>query len=38
MELEELRAEFVDQVMLLRRKVLNQIKPKTINNQVLTGL
>jgi len=32
MELEELRAEFVDQVMLLRRKVLNQIKPKTINN------
>lgn len=30
MELEELRSEFVEQVMILRRKVLNQIKPKTV--------
>jgi len=31
MELDELRAEFVEQVMLLRRKVINRIKPKTVN-------
>lgn len=31
MELEELRAEFVEQVMHLRRKVINRIKPKTVN-------
>lgn len=32
MELDELRAEFVEQVMHLRRKVINKVKPKTINN------
>ena len=32
MELDELRAEFVEQVMVLRRKVLNKIKPKVMNN------
>ncbi len=37
MELDELRAEFVEQVMLLRRKVINKVKPKTINNQVMDG-
>ena len=37
MDLDELRAEFVEQVMLLRRKVINKIKPKMINNQVLDG-
>ncbi len=37
MELEELRSEFVEQVMLLRRKVINQVKSKTINNQVMDG-
>jgi len=37
MELEELRAEFVEQVMMLRKKVLSQVKPKTMNSQVLNG-
>lgn len=35
MELEELRSEFVEQVMSLRRKVLNQIRAKAINNSNL---
>jgi hypothetical protein len=37
MELDELRAEFVEQVMNLRKKVLNKIKPKSVNNQALDG-
>ena len=37
MELSELRAEFVDQVTQLRRKVLNRMKPKMLNGKVLTG-
>lgn len=37
MELDELRAEFVEQVMLLRRKVINRIKAKAVNGQVLDG-
>jgi len=36
-KLEELRPEFVEQVMQLRRKVLNRIKPKTLNGKKLTG-
>ena len=36
-ELEELRPEFVEQVMLLRRKVLNRCKAKTLNGKLLTG-
>ena len=36
-ELDELRAEFVEQVMTLRRKVLNRIKPKQINGINLNG-
>jgi len=37
MDLEELRAEFVEQVMLLRRKVLNQVRPKQVNGSTLDG-
>ena len=37
MELSELRAEFVDQVTQLRRKVLNRMKPKMLNGKILTG-
>lgn len=37
MELDELRAEFIEQVMTLRRKVLNRIKPKVMNGRKLTG-
>ncbi len=37
MELDELRADFVEQVMQLRRKVINRIKPKTLNGKRLNG-
>ena len=37
MEMESLRAEFVEQVHTLRRKVINRIKPKTINGRPLNG-
>ena len=37
MELDELRADFVEQVMSLRRKVINRIKPKMLNGKKLTG-
>ena len=37
MPLEDLRADFVEQVMGLRRKVLNRIKPKQLNGKNLTG-
>lgn len=37
MELDELRADFVEQVMQLRRKVINRIKPKMLNGKKLTG-
>lgn len=37
MQLEELRPEFVEQVMQLRRKVINRIKPKLINGKKLNG-
>jgi hypothetical protein len=37
MELDELRADFVEQVMTLRRKVINRIKPKMLNGKKLTG-
>jgi hypothetical protein len=32
MDLDELRAEFVEQVMTLRKKVLNRVKPMSVNN------
>jgi hypothetical protein len=37
MELDQLRPEFTDQVMSLRRKVINRIKPKTMNGKKLNG-
>lgn len=37
MQLEELRPEFVDQVMQLRRKVINRVKPKLMHGKKLTG-
>jgi len=37
MELDELRADFVEQVMQLRRKVINKVKPKVINGKKLSG-
>lgn len=38
MDLDTLRPEFVEQVHTLRRKVINRIKPKTINGRKLNGL
>lgn len=35
--MKDLRPEFVDQVHILRRKVLQRIKPKTINGKNLNG-
>ena len=37
MEMESLRGEFVEQVMLLRRKVLNRIKAKEIEGVPMNG-
>lgn len=37
MPLDELRSEFVEQVMQLRRKVINRIKPKTMHDKKLNG-
>lgn len=37
MELDELRADFVEQIMTLRRKVINRVKPKMLNGKKLTG-
>lgn len=37
MQLEELRPEFVEQVMQLRRKVINRIKPKMMHGKKLNG-
>lgn len=37
LELDELRADFVEQVMQLRRKVINRVKPKMLNGKKLTG-
>ena len=33
----DLRPEFVDQVHVLRKKVLNRVKPKKINGKTLNG-
>lgn len=38
MDLDELRPEFIDQVMSLRRKVMNRVKPKMLNGRKLTGV
>lgn len=37
MKMEELRPEFVEEVMQLRRKVINKVKPKMINGKPLSG-
>lgn len=37
MQLEELRPEFVEQVMQLRRKVINRVKPKVMHGKKLNG-
>jgi uncharacterized membrane protein YheB (UPF0754 family) len=37
MDLEELRPDFVEQVMQLRRKVISRVKAKTLNGKKLTG-
>jgi len=37
MELQDLRPEFMEQVLQLRRKVLNRIKPKMMNGKKLNG-
>lgn len=37
MELDDLRNEFIEQVMSLRRKVINRIKPKIVNGKKLNG-
>lgn len=36
-EFEELRYEFVEQVLDLRKKMLNGVKPKMMNGKILTG-
>ena len=35
--LKDLRPEFVEQMMLLRRKIINMMKPKTLNGKALNG-
>lgn len=37
MELDDLRPEFFEQVLQLRKKILNRIKPKTLNGKQLNG-
>ena len=37
LELDELRAEFVEQIMEVRKKVLGRIKPKTLKGTHLNG-
>lgn len=36
-ELEDLRSEFVEQVMILRKKIVNKVKPKMLNGKCLSG-
>lgn len=37
MELDSLRSEFVSEVLNFRKKVINRIKVKTINNKKING-
>ncbi len=37
MELSQLRPDFVEQVLNLRKKVINRVKPKTLNGKNLSG-
>jgi hypothetical protein len=36
-ELDELRPEFVEQMLLLRKKIIGKIKPKMMNGKKLNG-
>lgn len=37
MEISKLRPEFLEQVSILRKKVVHKVKPKTLNNKILNG-
>lgn len=37
LEFDELRPEFVDQVIHFRKRILNRMKPKTLKNKMLDG-
>jgi hypothetical protein len=37
LEFDELRPEFVDQVIHFRKRILNRMKPKTLKNKLLDG-
>ena len=37
LELEDLRSEFVEQVMILRKKIVNKVRPKMLNGKALSG-
>jgi len=37
MEMDQLRPEFFEQVIKLRRKILNRMKPKMLNGKILSG-
>lgn len=36
-ELQSLRPEFIEQVLTLRKKIFNQVRPKTLNGSLLSG-
>jgi len=37
MTFEEIRPEFVNQVMAFKKRVISRMKPKTLNGQKLSG-
>jgi len=37
MDVKDLRPEFIEQMMLLRRKIVNMMKPKMLNGKILNG-
>lgn len=37
MEMDQLRPEFFEQVIKLRRKILNRMKPKKLHGKILSG-
>ena len=37
LDLEDLRSEFVEQVMVLRKKIVNKVRPKMLNGKNLSG-
>lgn len=38
MDYDELRLEFVQQAMSFRKRIVNSVKPKTLQNQKLNGV